>query len=376
MRRISIVLAFCVVAPVAGLVAAAAPASASTITVGPGQSIQAAINSAHAGDTILVKQGTYVQQFFITKDDITVKGSGKTVLLPPPKKDQKQCAPTAGSFEGICVRGSSPSKPVVGDKVSGFEVKQFADAGIAVAFGKNTQVSHNHLVGNHGEGIFAIGSLSVGISDNTATNNGGYGIFANQSQGTSIADNTASGSGEAGVYVGDSPNATALVTGNHTHDNALGIFVRNAERGAIGQNQIVGNCAGILFLADSPGPSGEFQVVGNDISHNNRFCPKATGSEAHPAISGSGILLWGANGVAAHTNTIANNVPSGASSGPPIGDGVQVVNGPGGTKPVSNTVTNNTFEANKPFDIFAPRAPASNVLKPNDCDTSKPAGLC
>lgn len=45
-------------------------AHAATITVSPGQSIQAAIDYARAGDTVLVKSGTYQGGVEITKDDI------------------------------------------------------------------------------------------------------------------------------------------------------------------------------------------------------------------------------------------------------------------------------------------------------------------
>lgn len=47
-----------------------------TIVVRPGQSIQAAVNRANPGDTILIKPGVYHQSVQIRTDDITLRGSG------------------------------------------------------------------------------------------------------------------------------------------------------------------------------------------------------------------------------------------------------------------------------------------------------------
>src|SRR5260370_8668999 len=66
---------------------AAAGSASATIVVGPGQSIQAAVDSASPGDTVLVRPGVYRQSVQIRTDGITLRGSGDfrggTVLVPP-----------------------------------------------------------------------------------------------------------------------------------------------------------------------------------------------------------------------------------------------------------------------------------------------------
>jgi parallel beta-helix repeat protein len=55
--------------------AIASSASAATITVGSGKSIQTAINSAHSGDTIIVSPGTYPGNILIKKPNLTLASS-------------------------------------------------------------------------------------------------------------------------------------------------------------------------------------------------------------------------------------------------------------------------------------------------------------
>src|SRR5216683_4326041 len=97
---------FVMAACAAGLVIAlssgtAASAWASkTIVVGPGHSIQAAINQASPGDTVLLKRGVYHQSVQIRTDGITLRGSGNsrrgTVLKPPATKPHTLCTGVFG----------------------------------------------------------------------------------------------------------------------------------------------------------------------------------------------------------------------------------------------------------------------------------------
>ena len=313
--------------------------------VGPGQSIQKAINAADPGDTIVVS-GTHREDVVIRKNGISLRGTGKAVILPPARVG----SPCGRS--GICVLGDvnfnngKVNRYVKNVSISGFTVKNFRN-----------------------EGVFAVGARDAAFMDNRLVGNGEYGIFALFSTGTKIFSNVARGSDEAGIYVGGSPHANAKVLGNETYGNLFGIFVRDALGGTIAGNRVHNNCLGVLFLADAPGPSGNFDVKGNQVRDNTRSCPA---TEESPPISGVGISLFGARGVEVRDNHIAGNVPSGPSL---FSGGVAVVRGFGGTAPKNNTVVANHFGRNKP-DVFWDGSGSGNRLAPNNCNASAPARLC
>jgi nitrous oxidase accessory protein NosD len=215
-------------------------------------------------------------------------------------------------------------------------------------------------------GIVAFGARNARFVANSAFNNGEYGITAFSSTGTQILSNLTSGSDEAGIYVGDSPHADATVAANETYGNFFGVFVRNALHGRIAGNQAHNNCLGMVFLADTPGPAGAFDVSANEVANNTRACP------GHPPASGVGIALVGAQDVELQGNHVIGNVPSGPTV---FSGGVVVVKGFKGTAPTNNTVVGNTILRNKP-DILWDKSGSGNRLAPNNCRTSKPGGLC
>ena len=312
--------------------------------VGPGESIQKAISAADPGDTIFVS-GLHREDVVIRKDGISLRGLN--AVIAPPASVGSPCGPS-----GICVLGDvnfntgEVNERVKNVSINGFTVKNFRN-----------------------EGIFALGARDAEFTNNHLVNNGEYGVFALVSTGTRITTNVARGSDEAGIYVGSSPNANAKVQGNETYGNLFGIFVRDALGGTISGNRVHDNCLGVLFLADAPGPSGNFEVKGNNVLDNKRSCPA---SEESDSISGIGIALSGAQGVEISGNLIAGNVPTGPSF---VSGGVVVVRGDGGTAPRDNSVVANTFGNNKP-DIFWDGSGSGNRFTPNSCNTSVPARLC
>jgi parallel beta-helix repeat protein len=327
-----------------GTLVAGSPAGADeAVVVRPGESIQAAIDVAVPGTTIVVRQGTYRENLEIATDRITLVGSGAR-LRPPATSRPTGCTdPEPPSLvSGICIHGTR------GVKVDGFAIQGFSNTGIFVIGGGDTEVTHNRTTGN-----------------------GEYGIFANSSTNTLIADNRAAGNGEAGIYVGDSPASRARVIGNESARNGFGVFVRSAQRGVIDDNSIHDNCVGVLVLADAPGPAGGFRLRDNTISRNRKFCA-ASPEQAETGLSGVGILVVSADNLTIQDNWIVDNAPSAQVL---YSGGVIIFKG-GPSTADNNTVRRNVIVFNEELDLFSDRTGSGNVLTPNFCQRSEPPELC
>jgi len=343
-----------------GLAVVGAPAASAHTTmtpstvVQPGQSIQAAIDAAAPGTTIEVRPGTYRENLEVTKDGISLVGYGAT-LVPPATARPNFCADPSdpSAVSGICIHGDV----------------EFGDAGATVHTPvHNVSVIGMTVNGFSGIGIFVIGGFRTWIAGNTATGNGAYGIFVNSSSQSAVYLNAVANSAEAGIYVGDSPEANARVFANYSSGNFMGVFVRSAEHATLGVNRLHDNCVGVLVLADNPGPAGASAIMGNVIERNTKACPA---TDEGPALSGIGVALFGAHDVDIFDNQITKNVPSGATA---FSGGV-VLAKIGATAPSNNRVRGNLIRENQ-TDIFSDGSGTGNVLTPNLCETSDPAGLC
>src|SRR5947209_6871370 len=252
-------------------------AAAKTRVVRHGQSIQAAINAAHPGDTILVRPGTYRESLQISKDRITLRANG--VTLRPPSTGNSLCDQmNGGTLTGICIVGTlsitSPTAPPTVTR----QVRNVHVTGITVR-------------GFSSDGVFIFGSNGAQLVGVKLLGNGGYGAFSNTSTRTTYSRDLAQGNGDAGFYVGDSPNARATITNDRTLNNkGEGVLMRDASHGTVTNVVAKGNCAGLAVVADAPGPATHWTLRHNTVTKNNRACA-GDPANGEPAFSGIGIGL-------------------------------------------------------------------------------------
>ena len=171
-------------------------ASARTIVVRPGQSIQAAVDRAHPGDRILVHAGTYHEAgrpcpidaastcaVVISKDDISVigleHGRRAVVLENAGGQDIGIAVAVEGAVGAQCL--TDPAQRVRGVHLAGLTVNNFAVNGISLFCADDWSV--------------------VGCS---ANDNQFYGIFPSHCGNGLIRGSRATGANDTGIYVGQS----------------------------------------------------------------------------------------------------------------------------------------------------------------------------
>ncbi len=320
---------------------------ARTIVVSPGQSIQAAVNRANPGDTVLIKPGHYHQSVLVNKNYLHIRGSGAApggTVIEPAAAPTGKCAAEAKS--GICVLDPGHARAIVGVRVSNLLVRDF-----------------------EGDGVLGVGTRGLVVKNVRALNNARYGVTRFDSTGGRFVHNVAVGSGDAGIYVGDSPHANLLIAGNEVYNNGFGILARNAQHVSIRYNDAHDNCIGI-FIWWLPGVAGDGDIRSNTSRHNNKFCQ---GGGAIPFdYSGSGIALLGAQGVVVADNAVLNNRAHTSVSG---GIVVLSAKSSGGPASTGNLIKRNTAFKNLPADIIN-RSGATNTFRGNYCSRSMPDGLC
>lgn len=298
--------------------------------------IQAAINAAQAGNTIIVSAGTYNESITITKS-LTLRGAGRRTTI---------------------VNGGDPGRPVIriesAQEIIEVRIENLTVTGAVEVPG--SICAETGLKRICPQGIQLWGKVKGVITNNEIVHNIAGGIEVLNGANATITDNTISGDGKEGIGIQLFKNATAIIRNNILHrSEGIGILVYVESKAEIVNNTITSTSTsarlgdGIEVLDAS-----EAQIKQNTITENGRYGifiggghhfqdpnRKFRSSSAvieDNTISGNGsdgILV--VNGEGARTsasiarNTIRNN----------RGCGVRAVDNPG-ISGTGNTISNNT----------------------------------
>lgn len=354
--------------------------------------IQAAVNAAHAGDTILVAPGTYREQVTIPAalDGLTLrtKGEGHAVIQAPADLTGSKAIVHVDGADGVTVRGFDITAAGVapGAVLAGVQV----DAGGSVAVTR-TRISHIGDPANGlqtGIGVLVGGRLADGatpgeatITDNTIVDYQKAGVVVvNEGSRALVADNTITGSGpnkaigQIGVQVSD--GAAAVVAGNTITGNAYtgsadataaGVTVGNAGAVAVVGNRLAGNQVGVAAVNTTG-----LAVLGNRVTDSTLDGIELNGV-SKAVVAGNQVTGSKRDGIALDGTTDSLILGNRATGNGEYGLAVT-------GKSSGNVVTLNTLRGNKAFDAFdattgGGTAGTADTWLLNSIGKASPAGL-
>jgi parallel beta-helix repeat protein len=334
-----------------------------TIHVSSGQSIQAAIDSAHGGDKIVVDAGTYAEQLTISTNGITLVGDN-AIIVPPSVAVTNTCSNLAGNGTeavqaGICVTGSN----VVLQDLADFdgEHRKVISVGQRV---KDTYIKGFTVNGFSGLNIAVVGAQDAIVTENSVSSGAQYGILTVGSKNSKIKHNTVlSVEGPYPFYfIGICMDDVSTVT--IAHNDISGYFIGlcvQTDGADIHDNKVHDICVGAFV---DPGIKGA-KLHDNDFSSIIPGCP----STPNPQFS-SGITISGGMNTVVKSNKFSGIKNGGQAAG------VVIIDDPTtGVVSSGNDVEKNVFTDND-LDVFEQTTGKGNVVKKNQCTLSNPVALC
>jgi len=298
----------------------------STITVQPGESIQAAVDAAPAGGRVVVEPGEYVETHggqaavLITKPLQLVantENGGVVKILPGP-----------GNTEGIWVRGTADAF-VEDVLIEGFTTDGFEENGIWTYYARNFEIRNNNVGNSDHVGIYPQLSAQGLVRDNIAYGGLDSALWVSGSEDVRVIDTVA-----YAAPIGLQVNVSKAIEVERitAYGNVTGIALTHPLASGLGDNVDLafGYRSESVYFTDS------------EVYDNNLVNPVSTGSVGG-LPQGTGMLIAGHDRAYVENSSFTDNDYAGMLI-------VDYCVATGETDedcaPDSNTIVNNTITGN------------------------------
>lgn len=289
--------------------ATSAVANAAVHRVFPGESIQAAINAASRGDTILVEPGEYMEDptsrygLRITTDQLRLIG--------------KTRAAEDGTTERVHLIANGDQETGVLAAPAGCEYDMNAEECAEAMGGEIVDLEGFYIRGFVVDGFPVNGIQTRWVdgfefSNNESANNLNNGLYPTLSANGLVRNNVSYGSLDTAMWVAGSENVRVM--GNVLRDSVIGFEITVSNDVKVKYNEIYGNTVGVgLFHPNAAGnpPLPEMKnwvIQQNDIHSNNGSpVPPPEGSFQEGLPAGVGVLLLGVSDSVVSKNIVENN---------------------------------------------------------------------
>jgi PGF-pre-PGF domain-containing protein len=275
--------------------------AAKDITVQPGGSIQAAVNSASSGDTIIVDPGTYTENIVINnKDNLEIRssqGPDNTIIA------------SNSTGKDIISIGARMNLKITGFTISG---AGGGSSGINLNMCRDCAVENNKFL-NNSVGIYLRSSGNIVIRNNIVTTGTGSGIYSTQSYSTTISGNNISGY-TSGIYIFNSQGSNTISGNTVSQNSGSGIQLEDTNNNNTLESNIVSsNGVRGVYLARSSKNNLKNNIVssngGNGIemgysSENTVLGNKVSGNTT--TINNHGIFLDNCTNSYVQSNTVSS----------------------------------------------------------------------
>lgn len=332
-----------------------------TITVQPGESIQAAVDAAAPGSTIVVMPGEYVethggQAAVLVEKSLTLIGSreggGEAKILPGP-----------GNTEGIWVRGTAENF-VENVHIEGFTIDGFEENGIWTFYVRDFEIRNNNVGNADHVGIYPQLSAQGLVRDNIAFGGLDSAMWVSGSEEVRVIDNEVYGA-PLGLQVNVSKNID--VERLTAYDNVVGVAFTHPLASGLGDD------VDLAFGYRSE----SVHFWDSNVFENNLPNPLEGDSGLAFLPSGLGVLIVGHDRAYVEENSLVDNNYAGVSVADYciVNDVTDDDCAPDENTLVRNTITGNgTNPPDHPFaalaaDVIIFGAGEDNCMADNAYDT-------